>query len=91
MPEFLSGIFNEDQILGAVLFFAGIALLSWCSKVERIELAKMRDPKLKWAYIDAEGKKRGEVRKRNMRSIVLTLIGGGMALYGFLSFLMNVN
>ena len=50
--------FNDDQILGAVLFFAGLALLSWCAKVERVEKAKMRDPKLKWAYIDADGKKR---------------------------------
>ena len=90
MPEFLNGIFNEDQILGAVLFVAGIFLLSWCSKVERKELAKMRDPKNKWAYIDAEGSKRQEVKKRNTRSIVMTMIGGGMALYGFLSFLGNI-
>ncbi len=82
--------FNDDQILGAVLFFAGIALLSWCAKVERVEKAKMRDPKLKWAYIDADGKKRGEVRKMQRRSIIVNLVGGGMALYGFLSFLGNV-
>ena len=82
--------FNEDQILGAVLFFVGMALLSWCAKVERLESAKMRDPKLKWAYIDAEGKKRDEVKKRNRRSIIVTLVGGGMALYGFIDFLANV-
>lgn len=90
MGEFFGQFFNEDQILGAVLFFAGMAMLSWCAKVERTEMAKMRDPKLKWAYIDAEGKKRDEVRKRNRRSIIINLVGGGMALFGFLSFLMNV-
>lgn len=82
--------FNDDQIFGAVLFIAGLALLSWCAKVERVEKAKMRDPKLKWAYIDAEGKKRDEVRKMQRRSIIVNLVGGGMALYGFLSFLGNV-
>ena len=82
--------FNEDQILGAVLFFAGMALLSWCAKVERVEKAKMRDPKLKWAYIDADGKKRGEVRKMQRRSIIVNLVGGGMSVFGLLSFLANV-
>ena len=82
--------FNEDQIFGAVLFLAGMALLSWCAKVERVQMAKMRDPKLKWAYIDSDGKKRDEVKKRNWRSIIVTIIGGGMALYGFLDFLINV-
>ena len=82
--------FNEDQILGAVLFFGGLILLSWCAKVERAEKAKMRDPKLKWAYIDAEGKKRAEVKKMHNRSIIVNIVGGSMALYGLLSFLMNV-
>lgn len=82
--------FNENQVLGAVLFVVGIALLSWCARVERAELAKMRDPKLKWAYIDADGKKRDEVKKRNRRSIIVTLVGGSMALYGFIDFLRNV-
>jgi len=86
----LDQFFNDDQILGAVLFFAGLALLSWCAKVERVEKAKMRDPKLKWAYIDAEGKKRDEVRKMQRRSIIVNIVGGGMALYGFVSFLTNV-
>ena len=82
--------FNESQVFGAVLFILGIGMLSWCARVERAELAKMRDPKLKWAYIDADGKKRDEVRKRNRRSIIVTLVGGGMALYGFIDFLRNV-
>lgn len=86
----MGDFFNENQIFGAVLFIAGLALLSWCARVERVELAKMRDPKLKWAYIDADGKKRDEVKKRNRRSIIVTLVGGGMALYGFLDFLSNV-
>jgi len=58
--------------------------------VERVQMTKMRDPKLKWAYIDADGKKRDEVKKRNRRSIIVTLVGGGMALYGFIDFLVNV-
>ncbi len=86
----MGDFFNESQITGAVLFILGIALLSWCARVERAELAKMRDPKLKWAYIDADGKKRDEVKKRNRRSIIVTLVGGGMALYGFIDFLRNV-
>jgi hypothetical protein len=86
----LGEFFNESQVFGAVLFVVGIALLSWCARVERAEMAKMRDPKLKWAYIDADGKKRDEVKKRNRRSIIITLVGGSMALYGFIDFLRNV-
>lgn len=82
--------FNEGQILGAVLFIVGIALLSWCARVERKQMAKMRDPKLKWAYIDADGMKRGEVRLRTRRSLIITVVGGGMALFGFIDFLLNV-
>ncbi len=86
----MGDFFNEDQILGAVLFVVGIALLTWLSNTERKQMVKMRDPKLKWAYIDTDGKKRDEVKKRNRRSIIVTLIGGGMALYGFIDFLINV-
>ncbi|MDH5763847.1 MAG: hypothetical protein OEZ51_12760 [Nitrospinota bacterium] len=86
----MGDFFNEDQILGAVLFVVGMFLLSWLAKTEREQQAKMRDPRLKWSYIDAEGKKREEVKKRTSRSIIVTIIGGGMALYGFLSFLANV-
>ena len=86
----MGDFFNEDQILGAVLFVVGMALLTWLTNTERKQMAKMRDPKLKWAYIDADGKKRDEVRKRNRRSIIFTLMGGGMALYGFIDFLINV-
>ena len=82
--------FNENQIFGAFLFIVGIALLTWLSNTERKQLAKMRDPKLKWAYIDADGKKRDEVKQRNRRSIIITLIGGSLALYGFIDFLSNV-
>ncbi len=82
--------FNENQIFGAFLFIVGIALLTWLSNAERKQLAKMRDPKLKWAYIDADGKKRDEVKQRNRRSIIITLIGGSLALYGFIDFLSNV-
>jgi len=86
----LGEFFNEDQIFGAILFFGGIALLSWCARVERVEKAKMRDPKLKWAYLDADGKKRDEVRKMQRRSIIINLVGGGMALFGLLKFLGSV-
>lgn len=82
--------FNEGQVLGAVLFIVGIALLSWCARVERKQMAKMRDPKLKWAYIDADGMKRDEVRLRTRRSLIITVVGGGMALFGFIDFLLNV-
>ncbi|MEE8269772.1 MAG: hypothetical protein V3R23_07120 [Nitrospinaceae bacterium] len=82
-------LFNDDQLLGAILFFGGIALLSWCAKVERVEKAKMRDPKLKWAYLDADGKMRGEVRKMQRRSIIVNIVGIGMAIFGLLSFLGN--
>ena len=82
--------FNESQIPGAVLFFIGIILLTWLSKVEGKQMAKMRDPKLKWAYIDADGMKRDEVRLRTRRSLIITVVGGGMALFGFIDFLLNV-
>ncbi|MEE8126987.1 MAG: hypothetical protein V3T45_00400 [Nitrospinaceae bacterium] len=82
-------LFNDDQLLGAILFFGGIALLSWCAKVERVEKAKMRDPKLKWAYLDADGKMRGEFRKMQRRSIIVNIVGIGMAIFGLLSFLGN--
>lgn len=86
----MGDFFNEDQILGAVLFVVGIALLTWLSNTERKQMAKMRDPKLKWAYIDADGMKRDEVRLRTRRSLIITVVGGGMALFGFIDFLLNV-
>lgn len=84
-----SEYFNENQIFGAVLFFIGVVLLTWLAKVERKQLIKMRDPKLKWSYIDAEGKRQDEVRHRRRRSTIVTLIGGGLALYGLIDFLVN--
>lgn len=82
--------FNENQIIGAVLFVVGFIILTWCSKVEHKQMVKMRDPRVKWSYIDSEGKKRDEVKKRNLRSTLLTIIGGGMAVYGFISILVNI-
>jgi hypothetical protein len=87
----LGEFFNEGQIPGAIMFVIGIALLTWLAKVERKQMTKMRDPKLKWAYIDADGKTRDEVKKRSRRSIIVTLIGGIIAFYGFIDFLRNVN
>ena len=86
----LFNLFNEDQIIGAVLFLAGIALLTWCAKVERVEMAKMRDPKLKWAYIDADGKMKGEVKKMKIRSIIVNIVGVSMGIFGILSIVWNV-
>jgi hypothetical protein len=86
----LGEFFNEDQIFGAILFFGGIALLSWCARVERVEKAKMRDPKLKWAYLDADGKLRGEVKKMKIRSIIVNIVGVSMGIFGILSVVWNV-
>ncbi len=90
MREFFEKYFSEEQILPAILFVVGMSLLTWLTNKERKELIKMRDPRLKWSYIDAKGKKQGEVKKMKMRSIVVTLVGGGLALYGFVSFLYYV-
>lgn len=79
---------SETEIIAIVEFVAGAALLSWCSTKEKRELAAMRDPKVKWSYID--GDRSDDRKRRSLRGTILTVIGGGVALHGLFTFLSEV-
>lgn len=78
----------KEQILGIILFVAGIILLTWCSRIERKDEISRRDPAEKWSFID--GERDAEVSKRNIRGLLMTLVGAGMAIFGFISFILNI-
>lgn len=82
-------LFNKNQIFGAVLFFAGVMILTFCNKYERSVDEKLRDPKLRWSVID--GNKNAMLKEKSFRGTVMTVIGLGSAVYGFVLFLMNFN
>ena len=84
----MENLTTPEQILNAAIFFAGTFLLTWCAKIERIENAERSDKKEKWAFID--GRKDADLKKRSFRGLIMTIVGGGMALYGFISFLAAV-
>jgi len=84
------GIFTIEQIYGLVAFFVGIFILNWCSRLERRDFEKMRDPKLKWKYIDPGEAESQEMRKKSLRGWVMTLAGVGCAVYGFFTILANI-
>ena len=77
------------QLLNIALFFAGSFILTWCAKVERKEDSERHDRREKWAFID--GRKTEDLKKRSIRGIFMVLVGGGLAFYGFISFLANIN
>ncbi len=78
----------KEQILGIILFVSGIILLMWCSRIERADEQSRRDPAEKWSFID--GERDAEVSKRNIRGLLMTLVGAGMAIFGFISFILNI-
>ncbi|MCH8207968.1 MAG: hypothetical protein IIA62_02755 [Nitrospinae bacterium] len=78
----------KEQILGIILFVSGIILLTWCSRIEREDEKSRRDPAEKWSFID--GERDAEVAKRNIRGLLMTLVGAGMAIFGFISFILNI-
>ena len=83
-------MFTGGQIADIVIFMSGIGILTWLSKVERKQLAKMRDPREKWAYIDGGADQEKELRQRSRRSTVLTGLGIALALFAFYDFLIQV-
>jgi len=84
----LDFVIVKEQILGIVCFISGIFLLVWCTRIEREEQIASRDPKEKWSFID--GEREEEVSKRKFRGLMMTLIGSGLAVFGFISFLLNI-
>ena len=81
----MENLITPGQLLNVAIFFAGTFVLTWCAKIERKENAERSDRMEKWAYID--GRKDAEIKKRSIRGLALTVVGGGMALYGFFSVL----
>ena len=82
-------LINQNQIFGAVLFFAGVILLTFCNKYERHMDEKLRDPKLRWSVID--GNKNILLKQKSFRGALMTVIGFGSAASGFILFMMNFN
>ena len=85
----LSGFIVKEQILGIICLILGAGVLTFCARIERKDQKERRDPKNKWSYID--GEKEGEVAKQNIRGIFLTLVGVVMAVFGLVSFMLNIN
>ncbi len=84
----MENLTTPGQLLNIALFVAGTFILSWCAKVERKEDGERHDRKEKWAFID--GRKDAELKKRSIRGLFMTVIGAGLAFYGFISFLANI-
>lgn len=80
--------FVKEQILGLVFLVIGIGVLTWCSRMDRKDFLKRRDPKEKWSYID--GEKDGEITKNKARGMIMVLIGASMSLFGLVSLLWNM-
>ncbi len=62
--------------------------MTLCSKYERKVNDKLRDPKLKYAMID--GAKDDIVKQRNLVGNILSILGGVIALFGFVTFFLNL-
>lgn len=88
--DFIRNLLNEGQMWGVGFFFIGIFLLNWCAKMERHDYQVMRDPKLKWEMIDKDAKRTKDLKKKSIRGTILTLTGLGCAIYGAVTFFMNV-
>lgn len=85
----LGGFIVAEQIVGLICLFLGIGVLVVCARIEKKERAVRRDPKEKWAFID--GQKKEEVARQNIRGMILTVVGLALCVYGFVSFMMNLN
>ena len=85
----MGGFIVAEQIVGLICLILGIGVLTYCAKIERKERAVRRDPKEKWAFID--GQKKEEVSRQNIRGMIMTVVGLGLCVYGFVSFMMNLN
>jgi hypothetical protein len=79
---------NHKQILAIVCFLAGSYILKLCSEWERKRREELRDPKVRWAHY---GRRKTDLLiPTTLRGTLMTLVGGGLAVYGFISFLLNV-
>lgn len=78
----------EGQLTAIIIFFVGIFIMTLCSKYERKVNDKLRDPKLKYAMID--GAKDDIVKQRNLVGNILSILGGVIALFGFVTFFLNL-
>ena len=78
----------KEQILGLVFLILGVGVLTWCARIDRKAFLKRRDPKEKWSYID--GEKEEEITKNKFRGVIMMLIGASMALFGLISFMLNL-
>ena len=74
--------------MGLAFMILGVGILIWCSKMDRKDFLKRRDPKEKWSFID--GEKDSEVTKQKVRGYILMLVGAGLAMFGLISFLINI-
>lgn len=81
-------IFNEKQLWGLVLFLLGNWVLSLCTRLEKIEDKKLRDPKVRWAVL---GQKKIVFQYQNVRGMVMTFSGAIMAIWGFFLILLNIS
>ncbi|MFQ5482072.1 MAG: hypothetical protein ACE5ER_04870 [Nitrospinaceae bacterium] len=66
-------MFSMTQLFGLVVFMVGIGLLNLCTRWEREDFQKMRDPVRKWSYID--GGKQDERQRSATRGTWMTLAG----------------
>ncbi len=78
------------MLTGLIVFSIGVGLLTWCAKVERKELEKMRDPQAKWAFIDGDSQSMRILKVRAIRGIALTAVGLICSIYGFIKFISNI-
>jgi len=79
---------NKTQLMGIVLFLIGSGILTYCNRYERETDAKLKDPKIRWAVID--GNKDALLKQKNFRGNIMTVVGFGVAIYGFILFLTNI-
>lgn len=77
-------------MMGVGFFLLGVFLLNWCAKMERRDYQILRDPKLKWEMIDKDKKRTRDLKRQSMRGTIMTLTGLGCAIYGAVTFFMNV-
>jgi len=74
-----------EQVWGIALFFLGSYILSTCSKWERADREKMKDPKLTFGR-----RKSDMVAPKSIRGTLMTFIGCGFALGGMVLIIMHV-
>ena len=81
-------IFNKEQITAAIIFFVGLFIITLCTKYERKVNEQLRDPNKRHSMID--GVRDDIVKRRNLIGNILSILGGVVALYGFITFFLNM-